>query len=172
MNHAPDLPGIQTRKAKRKAAKRMKEDGVDCLQGLFGSWLDVRLLETEGASGGKRQRRVYDRGTTFMLFLVQIIGGFSCADMVEMLGVSKAARGGLHGHSPKTGGYRQARRRLELPEQLPSLRGADAGDGLSANPSCGGIRPPDRGAAFISSTREAGGMNKERAYLSSIASTT
>ena len=116
MYHTPNLPGIQTRKAKTKAAMRMRDGGMDCLQGLFGNWLDVWLLEAKvGAGGKKRRMRVYDSTTTFTLFLLQILGGFSCADAVEMLCVSKAARGKRHGHSPKTGGYCQARRRLELP---------------------------------------------------------
>lgn len=116
MKHTPNLPGFQTKRARRKAARRMKDEGLSCLKGLFGSWLDVWLLEAKVEGGRKKSRkRVYDSATTFTLFLLQILGGFSCADAVELLCASKAARGKEHGHSPGTGGYCQARKRLELP---------------------------------------------------------
>jgi hypothetical protein len=115
MKHTPNLPGFQTRKARTKAVKMIREEGMGCLKGLFGNWLDVWLLDAMTEVGAKRRRRVYDSATTFTLFLLQILGGLSCADAVGLLCASQAARGGRHGHSPRTGGYCQARKRLELP---------------------------------------------------------
>jgi hypothetical protein len=116
MNHTPNLPGFQTKRARTKAAMRMKDEGLGCLKGLFGSWLDVWLLEAKVEGGRKKRRkRVYDSTTTFTLFLLQILGGFSCADVVELLCAAKAARGKEHRHSSGTGGYCQARKRLNLP---------------------------------------------------------
>ncbi len=42
-----------------------------------------------------------------MLFLLQSLGGFSCAEMVAMLGASKAVKGSSK-RSPRPGGYCQA----------------------------------------------------------------
>jgi len=106
MKTTPHLPGMQLKKARAKITRKCQDEGGAGMKSLFGKWLDFSPLKS-------KRKRVYDMTTTFMLFLLQILGGFSCADAVGVLCVSKAAKGGKH-PSPGTGGYCQARMRLEL----------------------------------------------------------
>lgn len=108
MKITPYLPGMQMKKARVKVEKVEREEGISGLKKLFEHWLDLSPLE----AGIGRRKRVYDSTTTFLLFLLQILGGFSCADAVGLLSVSKAAQG-KRGPSAKTGAYCQARKRLE-----------------------------------------------------------
>jgi len=109
MKITPYLPGMQMKKARAKFEKVKREEGITGLKKLFGHWLDLSPLE----SSVGRRKRVYDSTTTFLLFLLQILGGFSCADAVGLLIVSKAAKG-KRGPSAKTGAYCQARKRLGI----------------------------------------------------------
>lgn len=109
MKITPYLPGMQMKKARAKIEKVEREEGLSGLKKLFGHWLDLSPLE----SSVGRRKRIYDSTTTFLLFLLQILGGFSCADAVGLLSVSKAAQG-KRSPSAKTGAYCQARRRLEI----------------------------------------------------------
>lgn len=106
MKTTPHLPGMQLKKARAKITKKCQDEGAAGMKSLFGKWLDLSPLRS-------KRKRVYDMATTFTLFLLQILGGFSCADAVGVLCVSKAAKGRTH-PSAKTGGYCQARMRLEL----------------------------------------------------------
>lgn len=106
MKTTPHLPGMQLKKARAKIAKKCQDEGTDGLKSLFGKWLELSPLRS-------KRKRVYDMATTFTLFLLQILGSFSCADAVGVLCVSKAAKGRKR-PSAKTGGYCQARMRLEL----------------------------------------------------------
>lgn len=109
MKITPYLPGMQMKKVRSKIEKFEREEGIFGLKKLFGSWLDLSPLTEEAG----RRKRIYDSTTTFLLFLLQILGGFSCADAVGLLSVSKAAKG-KHRPSAKTGAYCQARQRLTL----------------------------------------------------------
>jgi len=70
MIDTPNLPGLQTRKARTKVAMKMRDEGMDRLKSLFGNWLAPWLFDTKGAGGPKRRKRVYDSATTFALFLL------------------------------------------------------------------------------------------------------
>ncbi len=106
MKTTPHLPGMQLKKARAKITKRCQDEGAAGMKSLFGKWLELSPLRS-------KRKRVYDMATTFTLFLLQILGGFSCADAVGVLCVSKAAQGRRR-PSAKTGGYCQARMRLEI----------------------------------------------------------
>ena len=115
MNVTPWLPGMQyvgrTRKRILKAAAAAAS-GVAELRSLLDGKVNLDILDGEGMAG-RRRRRVFDSGTTFVLFLLQVMGSLSCASMVKHIQACLAARG-ADMPSSSTSAYCQARERLSL----------------------------------------------------------
>ena len=114
MNVTPWLPGMQyvgrTRKRILKAAAAAAS-GVAALRSLLDGKVNLDILDGEGMAG--RRRRVFDSGTTFILFLLQVMGSLSCGAMVKHIQACLAARGaGIP--SSSTSAYCQARERLDI----------------------------------------------------------
>jgi hypothetical protein len=95
---------------RREVATKAEAGGVESLRELFAGKIDLSLL---GRPGNGHRQRVYDRGTTFLLFLLQVMGSLSCEAMVKYLQATHAVKG-KDGISSRNSGYCQARGRLDL----------------------------------------------------------
>ena len=110
-NSTPWLPTLQpVGRKRRELSARAEAGGVESLRELFAGKIDLDLL---GRPGNGQRQRVYDRGTTFLLFLLQVMGSSSCEAMVKYLQASHAVKG-KDGISSGNSGYCQARGRLDL----------------------------------------------------------
>ena len=113
MNMHPFLPGLQRVGRTRKNILRdVEEFGLGSLSDMVENKINLDILSEN--SMGKLRRRIYDKSTTFLLFLLQVMGSLACVSMVKYLQTARIAKGG-DVVSSSTSAYCQARSRLELP---------------------------------------------------------
>jgi hypothetical protein len=116
---------------RRHVVAKAEAGGIGCLRELFAGKLDMGLFEEQGAG----RRRVFDQGTTFLLFLLQVMGALSCEAMVKHLQTVLLATGKAKISSGNSA-YCQARGRLPL-AVLRRICDGLAGFLMRATPSYG-----------------------------------
>jgi hypothetical protein len=99
-------------RTRRRILEKVDSNGIGELRWLLDGKVNLDILRGDGMDG--RRRRIYGSGTTFLLFLLQVMGSPSCLAMVKHLQACLVVRK-RQAPSSSSSAYCQARKRLELP---------------------------------------------------------
>jgi hypothetical protein len=112
-DNTPYLPGMHLCHAKKKMGKKIAERGIEGMKEFLRDRIDMNELGKSSEAGINSRKRIFDRPSVFILFLVQVLTSLTCDHVVSFMQGTRAA-GKEKRISSSSSAYCQGRCRLEL----------------------------------------------------------